>query len=396
MKKSLQREVAIPIVTWAILIALYYCTVKYALPFLFPFLLAFVIAGVLQKPIRFFARKTKTSKKLWAIILSLLFFLTIGAGVAYLAYYIGNTVYNIILGIPDFVTSVSEELSSATEGRFSRIIAFLPDQWEAEIIVFAEKLSDDFFGGLQEILVSSFSQLASMLSNIGIGEAAVNMPVKIASVIVGIVMTVIGTFFLAIDFEGFKQTILKLFPPKYRETAVKIKNTVFTTILKMVKTYATLMLITFVELLIGFTILRFAGMRIPYIPIIAAATAVVDILPILGVGTVLIPWAVISMLLGRWVPAIMILILYAIIWTARNFIEPKIVGDSFGVHPIFMLLAIYTGGKLLGILGIFLLPLTIVIIKKLSDAQLVSFIDEIKTINKKSREEKQMSENIRQ
>ncbi|MBQ6570439.1 MAG: sporulation integral membrane protein YtvI [Clostridia bacterium] len=384
MRQSKQRELITPIITIAIFVTLYYLIVKYALPFLFPFLLAFVIAALLQRPIRFCARKTKIGKKVWAVIFCLIFFLTIGAGVVYLGYYIIDTVYNIIMDIPSFVKTVSDDLSSATEGRFSKMIAFLPDEWEAKIVDFMENLSEDFFGKISELIVNYFSDLATMIKDAGVGAAAVNMPLRIASLLVSIAMTVIGTFFLTMDYDEFKRAILYIIPAKYRGTAIKIKNTTFGTIFKMVRAYATIMLITFIELLIGFTILKFAGMDIPYIPILAAAISLVDILPVLGVGTVLIPWAIVNLLLGHWVSAVMLLILYAIIFIARNFTEPKLVGDSFGILPIFMLLAIYTGGKLLGFLGIFLLPLTIIILKRLHDKKILTLFDEIKTIRQNS------------
>jgi len=369
-------------------VAIYYFSIKYALPFLSPFLVAFIIGGMLQRPIRFFAKKTKINQKFWAVVVTLVFFLTIGVGVFYIIYYIVHSVESIVLSIPDYVTQISDELSSATEGKFSNLIAFLPDQLEQKVVVFMQELSDDFSATIQGMIIKYSSDIASLFTTGGVGEAAINIPVKFASVVVGIVIAIIGSFFISTDYVNIKKMILNLFPAKYRPTARRVKNFTIDTVFKMVKTYATLVLITYTELVIGFLIFKIAGFNVPYIPVVAAAIAVIDILPVLGVGTVLLPWAVINIILGNWMYAIMILILYAIIWVARNFTEPKLVGSSFGLPPILMLMAIYAGGKLLGFMGLFIVPLTIVILKRLNDAGIIKLIDEIKSIRRLSAKEK--------
>ena len=125
------------------------------------------------------------------------------------------------------------------------------------------------------------------------------------------------------------------------------------------------MFITFVELVLGLSLINLLGININHIIPIALLISFIDILPVLGVGAVLIPWALISMLNGHSALGIALLILYAIITVVRNILEPRLVGQRFGLHPIATLFAIYIGGKLFGVIGVFLLPLTIIIIKQL-------------------------------
>ena len=134
---------------------------------------------------------------------------------------------------------------------------------------------------------------------------------------------------------------------------IKIKNTI--TI--YVKSYSLLFLLTFVELLIGFSILK-----IDYAPLISTIVAIFDILPILGVGGVLLPWSVIGFMTDNLFIGIGVLILYLIIAFIRNIAEPKLVGDQIGLHPLATLIFMYLGLQFLGFLGMFLFPVTLSVI----------------------------------
>lgn len=104
-----------------------------------------------------------------------------------------------------------------------------------------------------------------------------------------------------------------------------------------------------------------------YFVLIAAATAIFDILPVAGSGGVLIPWALFSLISGNYKQAIGLAIMYVVILIIRQYIEPKIVGTSLGVHPIVTLMGLYFGLKLFGFIGMFLVPLCIMTLKAFND-----------------------------
>ncbi len=137
----------------------------------------------------------------------------------------------------------------------------------------------------------------------------------------------------------------------------------------MLKAYGLIMFITFCELFLGLTILNLIGvMDNGYVFMIAIAIAVFDILPVAGSGGILIPWAVVSVILGSYPQAIGLIIIYVIITVIRQYIEPKIVGTSLGVHPIVTLAGLYFGLKLFGFMGMFIVPLTVMTLKAFNDA----------------------------
>jgi len=111
--------------------------------------------------------------------------------------------------------------------------------------------------------------------------------------------------------------------------------------------------------------LNFANMNVPYPLLMALAIAFVDALPILGSGTIMIPWAVISAINGEISLAVGLLVLWVIMTVVRQLTEPKIVGKQIGVHPIFTLIAMYTGYKFIGVFGMLVGPIVLIILKNI-------------------------------
>jgi predicted PurR-regulated permease PerM len=93
-------------------------------------------------------------------------------------------------------------------------------------------------------------------------------------------------------------------------------------------------------------------MRNPYSLLLAFLIAVVDVLPFLGTGFILIPWALYNLVVADYRTAVWLVILYLICLLSRQLLQPKIIGDSVGLDPMITLLLIYVGFKLDGLRGI--------------------------------------------
>ena len=131
------------------------------------------------------------------------------------------------------------------------------------------------------------------------------------------------------------------------------------------KAEVTLILISFIVSLIGLYIFKFLGLNVKYPLLAALGIGFVDALPILGSGSAMIPWAVISAVNGDITLAISIIALWIIMCVVRQFAEPRVVGTHIGIHPIFTLIAMYTGFKLIGVLGMFIGPIVLIILKNI-------------------------------
>lgn len=103
----------------------------------------------------------------------------------------------------------------------------------------------------------------------------------------------------------------------------------------------------------------------------AAAIAVIDALPILGAGAVLLPWALIALLLGRVPRAAGLLTVYGVLLVSHNLLQAKLMGSRLGLHPIAALVSLYAGWQLAGLWGMIGLPLGCVVLCSLNDSGVI-------------------------
>ena len=149
-------------------------------------------------------------------------------------------------------------------------------------------------------------------------------------------------------------------PKKWLEKISHIVNDLFTALGGYIKAECIMMSITCFELFIFFTFYK-----IEYALILAIVIAIIDALPILGTGTVLIPWALFNLITGNYRMAIYLIILYLFVTVVRQLIEPKIVGTHIGIYPLLTLAAMYTGVQLIGVFGLIVGPIVLIIIKSI-------------------------------
>lgn len=127
-----------------------------------------------------------------------------------------------------------------------------------------------------------------------------------------------------------------------------------------IKSQIKLMLITFIAFSIGLTIIK-----VPHPILISAGISILDIIPVLGTGIVMIPWVIISFALGNKDMAANLAILYVVLFILRQFIEPIIVGKEIGIKPLYTVIATILGSIILGPIGIILGPLVAIVIRSI-------------------------------
>lgn len=339
-----KRRFIIDVVFYAVIIGIIFAVCKYILPILTPFIIAFLIAALLQMPVR--KMKIRDAKKRrWAVIgLCAAFY----AGCFFLLLMLGTKMFsqvgNMIVKIPDLYRDdflpLLEEASSQLENAVASI--------DSAAAYRVENMAQELTRNIGQF-VSDFSVKALQWAS---GGATV-----IPAMIVRIIVTVVATFFATADFDKILNFFVGMLPEQRQSSLQNGAKYVKNIILIYLKSYTILFSLTFVELSIGLLILR-----IPYAVAIALAIAVFDILPVLGTGGILLPWAVILLIIGNTPLAIGILVLYIIITVVRNTLEPRIVGSQIGLHPLATLIAMFLGLKLLGLLGLILFPMCLAIL----------------------------------
>lgn len=367
-KVQKRRDCLINVAFGVMVIGLIYLFFKYCFAIAAPFLLSAFFAVLLQRPLRWLDKRTNNKcHTLWSfllIILSLLIILgPVITIISFIAKEIGSFVSYLtgqLSDLPAFLATLEKEILG--------ILKFLPDS----IYTSVTDSITEFFGRL----INNFDlselgiDMKAVTSGLTTGVTGVYSVVKnIPSALIGIVIGIVAWIFFTKDYDRIVAFIRLQLPAGKKNMLGEIKQIFSKTVLKMFRAYGLIMLITFLELFLGFSILRLLGiMENNYAVLIAAAIAIFDILPVAGSGGILIPWALVSLIWGNIPQAIGLVVIYVVISVIRQYIEPKIVGDSLGVHPLVTLAGLYFGLKLFGFLGMFIVPITVMTIKAFNDA----------------------------
>ena len=162
----------------------------------------------------------------------------------------------------------------------------------------------------------------------------------------------ISAFLFSVRLPRLKKALQERLPPKVRTRVLPALKQTKIALFGWTKAQAKLMGITFAILLAGFFLLRISNA-----PLWAAVVAVVDAVPILGTGTVLVPWAVVCLMQGKQLMSIGLLVIYGCTFITRTALEPKIIGRSLNMDPLLTLLFLYIGFQFWGFLGLIFTPI---------------------------------------
>ena len=188
---------------------------------------------------------------------------------------------------------------------------------------------------------------------------------SLPSIAICIGITVIALYFICVDKIYIIDQIEHHLPKIWVKKIWVHSKELIETLGGYLKAQVSLILVSFVISLIGLYILQFSGFNIQYPLLMALAIGFVDALPILGSGSFMIPWAIIEAINGDINLGIAIIVLLIVMSIVRQILEPKLVSKNIGVHPIFTLIAMYTGFKLIGIIGLLVGPIVLIIVKNI-------------------------------
>lgn len=350
MSLDRKKGFIINIVFAGLIAALGILVLKYLLSWLLPFIIGMIVAIIAQFPIRFLSKRfTKVNPKIIAVIITLLIVL--------LVIFIVGLLVNELIG---FISRLPNWYSKSIPG----LIEMLNEKLQSFINTFPKATREDILSFLTLLSGSIQNQLGALSSTAV--KLATGIATALPSFLLVVLISIISTFYFSVDYASVTRFIRRQIPKKYRALFQDTQQKFWGTIAKMFEAYSLILFITFIELSIGLSI---AG--VDYAIAIAALTASVDILPILGTGTILIPWALILMITGKIPSAIVLLVTYGVILIVRNILEPRLVGSKIGLHPLVTLICMYVGLKLIGIVGIFIFPLIVILVK---NAQETGFI----------------------
>lgn len=310
--------------------------------FMLPFLIAFALSSIMEPIIKFAAKKLHISRKITApIVLFILLGIIVLLAVLVVLRLIEEA-KALVSQAPSFFSNLYVQILGLFT-RYSEHFDWLPPE-------------------ITDNLGSLFSNLSNSITNLSksVVKGVLNTAIYLPEAIMFTIITILATLFMLKDRDKIASAIRHQLPRIWYNRLMTIKGDLFSAIFGYLRAALIIMAITFTELLIGLSIIG-----VEYALLFALIIAFIDVLPILGSGTVLIPWSLYSFAIGDIRMGISVLILYLVITVIRQAIEPKILGEQIGVYPLLTLLAMYAGLRIAGFIGLFLGPITFLLIRNI-------------------------------
>ena len=342
MEQQAKKSFIISFIFAALVGLIIYISGKFLFQYLFPFVIAAIIAWFVQKPAKYLSERTRFKRGTCAAVLSV--FIYIGA--ALILFFAFSGIVSAFRGLMGEVPAILEFLEE--------FVLKLKNSFSVILSGISEELSHQ----VNDIALSMLANVKARISN-GFSGMAASLASRLPSFLFSSIVTLVAGCFIAKDFEQLSRFIRELLGEKIFGNIIKIKYIVVTSVLRLLKGYLILMIITFSELTVGFFI-----MGISYAPLLALLISFVDLLPVFGTGTVLIPWSIAEFISGNTGRGVGIVLIYITVSVVRNFLEPKIIGKQMGINPLFTLIAMFAGLKIFGFLGLVLFPVTLIVVIK--------------------------------
>ena len=329
---------------WALVIAALWLALRFLLPWLAPFLVALGAAALMEPAVGALARHGWRRSVAAGLVTLAVLAAAVGA-----VYALASKGVDMLT---DFARQVPELVASA-EQTLARLEARM-----LEYIAAAPQGVSGYLESALDSLGESLYKLPAALSQWGL-ELVARTAQASPDTLLFAVTAGIGTYFASASYPQLTAFLAAQIPAGLRRRFSGVGGNLKGSFGGWLRAQLILMLMTFFELLIGFLLLRVRGA-----PVIAAVTALVDALPVFGTGTVLLPWAAVSLLRGSGGLALGLTVTYAAAAFARSALEPRLLGRQIGLPPLLTLLSLYAGYRLFGLAGMILLPLAVLLAKQ--------------------------------
>lgn len=313
--------------------------------FYLPFLIAFLLSLLIEPSIRFLMKKIKLKRKTSAILVFAIVISIITGLVAWGVATLIQEASNMLNGLNGYFEKAYlhvQNINSYFE--ISKI------QISDEVKQVIQNSTGDF---LAEISVLVKNALTKILNTI----------TSLPTIGFYVVICVLSLYFICTDKIYMLDQLEHHLPETWVKRLAKHIRELARALGCFLKAESILIIVSFVISLIGLYIFKIVGLNVQYPLMAALGIGFVDALPIFGSGTVMLPWALITACNGDYRLAISIFVLWVFMSIVRQVIEPKVVSGQIGIHPIFTLIAMYTGFRFIGVIGMLIGPVILIVLK---------------------------------
>lgn len=329
------------LIYFAIIVVLLYFT----FPFFLPFIIALILA-ILFEPVVLFVQDKAKFKRVWAVVTV---FTSFFAFVFWLVYISAKKLVTEAVTLSKELPSLIERITSGDTVFTDFYNSFSPEN--------QSYIKDTFFsiiGKATEFLTSYAGSLFTIIK-------------AFPAYFVAFIVFMVAVYVIAIELPTLRIAFLKYFEKGQSQKKIEIvMDKLKIAIVGFLRAQLIFSSLTFVICIIGLKIIG-----INFVVLFSLLIVIVDLLPILGTGSVLVPWAIYLAITGNLYQAVGLVVLFLAITVFRKIIEPKLLGDSIGLKPLPTLISMYVGFEVMGIIGMIIGPAIMIVVQALEDAELL-------------------------
>lgn len=334
----------------------------YGIGFFMPFVVGWAISAIAHPIVVWLEKRLKMKKKLGSALIAI--------------FVLGLVILVLYAGISRLILEISSLLRNAPQiyGQVEEAIRSL----SGDLSGLTNRLPLSVQDGIGTFFVNLEGSAGKLISNLSepTFAAAGNFAKRVPSYLIALIVAILSSYFFTVDKEKILIWLKRVFPSSVTRRMTLVTDNLKYAVGGYFKAQFKIMGIVFAILLVGFGVL---GVR--YFVLIALLVAFLDFLPFFGTGTAVIPWAVYCLLTGKYKMAAALVVLYIVTQLARHLLQPKLVGDSMGLHPIVTLLLLYGGYRLWGMWGMILsVPVGLVFINMLQAGAFDYILDDVRVL----------------
>ncbi len=330
--------------------------------FFMPFVIGWIISLIATPMVKFLERRLKIVRKFGSAIIIVL---VLGAIIG-LCYLIVVQLWSVSSEYVSELPSYYAQLSEALEQLYSNLdgtVHLFPDSIRTSI--------QTVISNLEVYVAQAISSFSEPLV-----ESASEFAKQIPSYLISFIIMIVAAYFFIADREEFVAWVKKVTPmPIQKRMGIVIYNLVHAVGGYVVAQFKIMGVIA------GILFIAFVIIGQPYALFKAIFIALLDFFPVLGTGTVLIPWMLFELVMGNYRLAIILLIIYVVTLATHQLIQPKLVADSVGLNPIFTLVLLYVGYRFGGVTGMIVaIPIGLILVNLVKEGGFDYIIDDVKIL----------------
>ena len=314
-----------------IIAALFFLTYKLSI-FYIPFIIAYLISLIVEPCIKWINKKTHISRKVSSIIVLATIFLFLIGIIIWGGIKLVSETTNLLGGLNTYLDKMLKFINDIKENLTNFNLS-------KDVINIFEKSTTDFINSIGNYIKNLLTATLKYITSL-------------PNILINIIITILATYFITSDKFYILDRMEHHLSKKMVGKIVMHAKQITSSLGKYLKAEITLSIITFIVVLTGLNIFYLLGMEVEYPILMAILIGFVDALPILGAGGIMVPWAIILLLNKNTALSVSIFGLYIFTLVEKQLLEPKLVSNNIGIHPIFTLIAMYTCFRLIGVIGL--------------------------------------------